>query len=70
EDFLEAALAHIPELSDIRTLFLKARKAIAFDGETKRRVGEKLKEMVQQNHFRQFNCLPPARKVKCSTFHL
>jgi AraC-like DNA-binding protein len=54
EDFLEAALAHIPELSDIRTLFLKARKAIAFDGETKRMVGEKLKEMVQQNHFRQW----------------
>lgn len=54
EDFLQAALADIPELSDIRTLFSKARRAIAFNGETKRAVGEKLKEMIQQNHFRQW----------------
>jgi len=54
EDFLQEALADIPELSDIRLLFAKARRAIAFNGETKRIVGEKLKEMIQQNHFRQW----------------
>ena len=54
EDFLREALADIPELSDIRALFSKARRAIAFKGDTKRAVGEKLKEMIQQNHFRQW----------------
>ncbi len=54
EDFLQQALADIPELSDIRTLFSKARSAIAFNGETKRHVGEKLRELIQENHFRQW----------------
>jgi AraC-like DNA-binding protein len=54
EDFLKAALADIPELSDIRTLFAKAHRAIAFSGETKRIVGEKLKELIHETHFRQW----------------
>ncbi len=54
EDFLQEALADIPELSDIRTLFSKARRAITFNGETKRVVGEKLKELIHENHFRQW----------------
>jgi len=54
EDFLQEALADIPELSDIRTLFSKARRAIAFNGDTKLVVGQKLKELIQENHFRQW----------------
>ena len=54
EDFLREAMADIPELSDIRTLFAKARRAIAFHGETKRIIGEKLKELIHENHFRQW----------------
>lgn len=54
EDFLQEALADIPELSDIRSLFAKARRAIAFTGETKRLVGEKLKELIHEQHFRQW----------------
>jgi len=54
EDFLQEALADIPELSDIRTLFAKARRAIAFNGTTKRVVGDKLKELMHENHFRQW----------------
>jgi AraC-like DNA-binding protein len=54
EDFLQDALIQIPELADIRHLFIKARNVVLFDGETKTRAGNMLKELGTLTHFRQF----------------
>lgn len=53
EDFLSDALTNIPELSDIRELFAKARNVITFHGKTKQLIGAKLKELAHLSHFKQ-----------------
>ena len=42
--------------ANIRELFTKARNVVTFHGETKRLIGEKLKELAQLSHFRQLVC--------------
>ncbi len=54
EDFLAESLQKIPELSEIRQLFERAKTVVLFRGETKRVVGERLKKLIQETHFRQF----------------
>jgi AraC-like DNA-binding protein len=53
EDFLSDAFRTIPELSDIRNLFARARHVVTFRGRTKEHIGEKLKELGRLSHFRQ-----------------
>jgi AraC-like DNA-binding protein len=53
EDFLIKAFLNIPELTAIHHLFEKARHGISFYGETKRTIGERLKSIVELDHFHQ-----------------
>ena len=53
ENFLGSAIGTSPEFSAIRQLFKKAAWGIAFSGETKTLVGEKLKALTHLNPFRQ-----------------
>ena len=57
KDFLREDLQKMPELADIRLLFERGRKVVLFHGETKRQIGEKLKQLAQTTHFRQFIAL-------------
>lgn len=54
EDFLSDNLQKMPELADIKLLFERARKVVLFEGSTKEMIGEKLKKLIQETHFRQF----------------
>lgn len=54
EDFLLEIMQQMPELSDIYQLFQRAKKVILFHGETKRLVGERIKKLIQETHFRRF----------------
>ncbi len=54
EDFLEKAFVQMPELSDIKELFEKARKGIYFYGDSKKIIGTALKNLFQLTHFQQF----------------
>src|ERR1700761_1999551 len=53
EDFLGSAIALAPELSAIHQLFKKAGSGIAFHGEIKTIVSEKLKHLSTLNSFKQ-----------------
>jgi AraC-like DNA-binding protein len=53
EDFLGKEFFQLPEMSEIRGLFERARKAVYFTGETKRKVGEMLGELPGKGHFEQ-----------------
>jgi AraC-like DNA-binding protein len=53
EDFLTKAFALVPELSEINTLFETVKKGIYFTGETKKRIGERLKKLQNLPHFEQ-----------------
>lgn len=57
EDFLGPHFFSLPEIATIKALFEKAKHGIAFYGETKKLVGEKLKELVTLSHFDQFIAL-------------
>ncbi len=54
EDFLNESLQKIPELSDIQQLFQQASKALLFNGETKNHVGNRIRKLIHETHFRQF----------------
>lgn len=54
EDFLRETLQQMPELSDIQQLFQRAKKVVLFHGETKHLVGEQIKKLIHETHFRQF----------------
>ncbi|MEN9613606.1 MAG: hypothetical protein RLZZ628_4420 [Bacteroidota bacterium] len=54
EDFLEKAFSLMPELSDIKDLFEKARKGIYFYGDSKTIIGTALKNIFQLAPFQQF----------------
>lgn len=54
EDFLQESLQQLPELSDIQRLFQRARNVILFHGNTKRSIGERIKNLIHETHFRQF----------------
>jgi AraC-like DNA-binding protein len=53
ENFIGTALALAPELSDIRGLFARAARGLAFGGQTKSVVGTRLKAMQEQDKFTQ-----------------
>jgi AraC-like DNA-binding protein len=53
EDFLSKAFALVPELSQVRDLFEKAKQGVYFTGETKQRIGERLKKLPELPHFEQ-----------------
>lgn len=53
EDFLSKAFALVPELSQVRELFEKAKQGVYFTGETKERIGERLKKLPELTRFEQ-----------------
>jgi AraC-like DNA-binding protein len=53
ENFIGTALSLAPELSDIRGLFARAARGLAFGGQTKAVVGNRLKAMQEQDKFTQ-----------------
>ena len=53
ENFLGDAFGETPEFSQIHDLFERAYMGLAFDGETKRMVAEKLRSMQGLSHFQQ-----------------
>jgi AraC-like DNA-binding protein len=53
ENFIGTALQHAPELGEIRQLFDRAARGLAFSGRTKVEVGARLKAMQQQDKFTQ-----------------
>jgi len=53
EDFLGKEFFQLPEMAEIRALFERARKAVYFTGETKKRVGAMLGELPGKGHFEQ-----------------
>jgi AraC-like DNA-binding protein len=53
EDFLGKDFFSNPELSSIRQLFERGRKGLSFSGETKAKVGAKLKQLSHLGHFEQ-----------------
>lgn len=54
EDFVHAAWQQIPELEAIVALFERAKTGIAFYGETKKKVGLRLKSLQQLDKFSQY----------------
>jgi AraC-like DNA-binding protein len=54
QDFYENGLAKIPEFQQIGNLFEKAKKGISFSGETKKIVGELLKNFSTKSKFEQY----------------
>lgn len=57
EDFLGDQFLQAPELSDVRSLFERARKGIVFHSETKAQVGKMMQAMTGERHFRQLMLL-------------
>lgn len=53
EDFLTKAFPLVPELAQINTLFDKVKQGVYFNGETKQRIGERLKKLIELPHFEQ-----------------
>lgn len=53
EDFLGETFLLLPEVSAIKDLFERAKEGIAFSGQTKEKVGEKLKNLPSQPPFEQ-----------------
>lgn len=53
EDFLGKPFFDLPEIKGINELFERARTGIAFHGETKKMVGERLKQLAALPHFQQ-----------------
>jgi len=53
EDFLGKEFLQLPEMTELRALFERARTAIYFTGETKRAVGAMMSALPEQDHFDQ-----------------
>jgi AraC-like DNA-binding protein len=53
ENFLGADFFSIPEIASINNLFERAKSGLAFNGETKKIVAEKLKQLITLPHFEQ-----------------
>lgn len=68
ENFIGTALEHAPELAEIRQLFHRAARGLAFSGHTKAAVGTRLKVMQRQDKFAQlFSLLDIFRLLAEST---
>ncbi len=57
EHFLGTSFFALPEISAINNLFERAKSGLAFYGETKKLVGEKLKKLISLSHFDQLIAL-------------
>lgn len=71
DDFLGKDFLSLPEMKAINHLFDKAKNGLAFYGETKKLVGEKLKQLTDLPHFQQllllleiFQLLAESKEVK------
>lgn len=71
ENFLGREFFSLPELTGIKELFEQAKNGLAFNGETKRLAGEKLKQLATLPHFEQlitllqvFNLLANSTEVE------
>jgi AraC-like DNA-binding protein len=71
ENFLGEQFFSLPETAAIKTLFEKAKSGVAFYGETKKTVGEKLKKLTALAHFDQlimllqiFNLLANSNEIE------
>jgi AraC-like DNA-binding protein len=53
ENFLGQEFFSLPELTGIKNLFERAKNGLAFNGETKRLAGQKLKQLTTVPHFEQ-----------------
>lgn len=53
EDFMGKDFLHLPEFSFIKQLFEKAKQGLSFYGDTKKKIGEKLKRLSGLSHFEQ-----------------
>lgn len=53
EDFLGKDFLSIPEITNIKNLFEKAKYGLSFPAETKKIAGEKLKKLIALSHFEQ-----------------
>lgn len=54
EDFLDGSFKNYPELLEICQLFERAKRGICFNGETKRRIGQRLMNLLELSRFEQF----------------
>jgi len=54
ENFINEGFQQFPEFNDIIALFERVKSGIAFYGETKKKVGERLKSITNLNKFDQF----------------
>lgn len=57
DDFLGPGFFEAPEMADVKRLFDMARQGVVFHGETKRQVGQLLKQLTVERHFRQLMLL-------------
>jgi AraC-like DNA-binding protein len=53
-DYFQVRMGQVPEMQKVRALMERAKSGIAFDGETKRLVGERMKVIPTLNRFDQF----------------
>lgn len=53
-DYFQVKMAQVPEMQKVQALMERANSGLAFDGETKRLVGERMKLIPNLNHFDQF----------------
>lgn len=53
EHFLGQHFFSLPEIASINDLFVRAKSGLAFYGATKKKAGEKLKQLTTQSHFYQ-----------------
>ena len=72
EDFLGKDFFSLPEMSAVNELFERARNGLAFYGDTKKLVGEKLKRLSSSSHFDQlitllqvFQLLAESEEIEC-----
>lgn len=54
ENFFDEGLKHFPEFNEIIALFERVKTGVAFYGETKRLIGERLKKISTLSKFNQF----------------
>jgi AraC-like DNA-binding protein len=67
EDFLGKEFFQLPEMAELRDLFERARTAVYFTGETKRRVGEMMTLLPGLDHFEQLMALLKIFRVLASS---
>ena len=53
-DYFQVRMAQVPEMGEVQALMERANSGLAFDGETKRLVGVRMKLIPTLNHFDQF----------------